>query len=98
MAVFHLTARSQPDNGLLPDAMLMKSLFRTPMEYHFLANSACTFNWQFTCDYTACWAADTDGRARERDFGFFGGKAVCPKPQQTGELIYEDIDTFLATF
>jgi len=40
----------------------------------------------------------TDGLTRELDFGFSTSKARFSKPDQAQDLIYEDFDTFLATF
>lgn len=41
---------------------------------------------------------NTDGLARELDFGYTVGMDRHPEPDQTQDLIYEDIDTFLAIF
>ena len=41
---------------------------------------------------------DIEGLARALDSSFSGSKAGFPETEQTGELIYEDIETFLATF
>ncbi|MFC1765077.1 hypothetical protein ACFL6U_23775 [Planctomycetota bacterium] len=41
---------------------------------------------------------DANGMARDLDFAFAGTKSNFAKPDQAQELIYEDIDTFLATF
>jgi len=41
---------------------------------------------------------DTDGLGRELDFGYTVGLDRHPEPDQAQDLIYEDIDTFLATF
>ena len=41
---------------------------------------------------------DADSLARNLDFGCDFNKGPIPEPDQATELIYEDIDTFLATF
>jgi hypothetical protein len=41
---------------------------------------------------------DTDSLARHQDFSLSASKVGFPEPDQAQELIYEDIDTFLATF
>jgi len=41
---------------------------------------------------------DTDGLARNLDFGYSGSKAGFLESNQAQELTYQDIDTFLATF
>jgi len=41
---------------------------------------------------------DTDGLARDLDSAFSTNTVAFPGPDQAQDLIYEDIDTFLATF
>lgn len=41
---------------------------------------------------------DFNGLARDLDFSLSASKVGFPEPDQAQELIYEDIDTFLATF
>lgn len=41
---------------------------------------------------------DINGLAREVDFGHTAGMNRFPEPDQAQDFIYEDIDTFLATF
>ena len=41
---------------------------------------------------------DFDGLAWDLDLAFSSNKVGFPEPDQAQDLIYEDIDTFLATF